>query len=113
MLATLYNVFTDHIGRSQFSLANADLHIRANNAAALQGARLPSYVLDPMPDGGDGLENWLFLHQDIHHRLNTLLGVAGNDLTDVDFSKPEEAASWIWLHAQEHLQQATRLGITA
>ena len=115
MVPTLFNIFQDQIGLNQFSFANADLHFRQNNALyakqSLPPNALPYYVLDPIYLGTD-LTNWLQLHQDIHTKVNTLLGIAGNDLTDVDFEKPEQLAAWIWLHAQEHVQAASKLGIS-
>jgi len=113
MLATLFNIFQDQVGMSQFAFANADLHDR-QNAAILQrySVSLPAYVLDPISLENTGLENWLQIHQDIHTRTNSILGIAGNDLSDVDFRNPNQVASWIWLHAQEHVQASNKLGLS-
>lgn len=112
MLANLYNVFNDIKGMQQFSFSNADLHTRQNAAILAQyGVDLSSYVLDPIPLE-TALPNWLQTHQEIHNQVNQVLGIAGNDLTDVDFSKPDQVSSWIWLHAQEHLQASNKLGLT-
>lgn len=111
MLATLYNVFTDRAGLNQFSFANDDLHRRINVAISTQhNVNLPYYVLDPIPTN-DGLRAWLRRHQDIHNQMDQLLGIVGNDLSDVDFNRPEQIASWVWLHAQEHFQANLKLGI--
>jgi len=114
MLATLFNIFQDEIGMNQFAFANADLHRRQNIAIyqkqSLAPGVLPYYVLDPITMGPD-LVNWLQLHQDLHTQVNRVLNIAGNDLSDVDFKNPEQLASWIFLHAQEHLQVANKLGI--
>lgn len=111
MLATLHNVFQDRRGLAQFAFANADLHIRINDALYAQaGLSLPYYVLDPI--SLDRTTSWLRLHQDIHNRVNAALGIAGNDLTAVDFESVDQVTSWIWLHAQEHLQANNRLGLT-
>jgi hypothetical protein len=115
MIASLYNIFTDERGMNEFAFANADLHYRQNIALykqkTLASNTLPYYVLDPLALNA-GFVNWLQLHQDIHTKVNSLLGIAGNDLTDVDFRKPEQLASWVFLHAQEHLQAANKLGIS-
>lgn len=110
MLASLYNVFKDQIGLSQFSFANNDEHVRINSAVLGQfNIRLPSYVLDPIAVADPA--NWLYMHQDIHNQTNSVLGIAGNDISDVDFNNPGQLSSWIWLHAQEHYQAAQILGI--
>ena len=112
MLASLFNVFDDQRGLAQFSFANADLHRRQNDAIfAAGGALLPYYVLDPLPLGSARV-NWLEAHQALHERVNTVLGIASNDLTDVDFTDRNQLAAWVWLHAQEHLQAVQRLGIS-
>lgn len=113
MLATLYNIFQDKIGLNQFAFANADLHVRQNQAIAVKyGVNLPDYILDPISLENSGSENWLQLHQDIHTRTNSVLGIAGNDLSEVDFKNPDQLAAWIWLHAQEHVQASNKLGLT-
>lgn len=112
MLTTLYNVFSDEVGLHQFSFANADLHARANEALFTNyGVQLPWYVLDPIATSGEGLQNWLQSHQESHNQLNSLLGIAGNDISEVDFKNPEQLAAWIWLHAQEHVQISQKLGV--
>ena len=112
MLATLYNIPRDLNGLNQMGFVNADLHTRINLAIQQQtGRALPYYVLDPIPPDGDSLQAWLQRHQDIHNQMDAILGIAGNDISDVDFSKPDQVASWIWLHAQEHFQANLKLGI--
>jgi hypothetical protein len=66
------------------------------------GATLTTYVLDPI--AGFDRDNWLRRHQTAHNDMNEVLGIAGNDLSDVDFKNPKELQAWINLHAQEHLQ---------
>jgi hypothetical protein len=112
MLATLYNLFNDQRGLDQFAFANADLHVRQNAAIAARGGpNLSAYILDPIVLGKN-LETWLSVHQETHNQVNQVLGIRGNDLSDVDFSNPQQLASWIWLHAQEHVQASDRLGLT-
>jgi len=111
MLATLFNVFTDAQGLHQFAFANADQHRLQTARLREYGVDLTDYILDPIPQGED-LETWLQVHQQAHLQVNTVLGIAGNDLSDVDFKNPDQVASWVWLHAQEHRQAAEKLGIT-
>lgn len=109
MIATLFNIFKDAEGLNQFSFANADLHVRINEAIIDRGGpSLPFYVLDPIATG-PAAANWLRTHQDIHNQMNAVLGLAGNDLSEVDFNDPDQVASWIWLHAQEHVAASDKL----
>jgi hypothetical protein len=110
MLASLFNVFKDQNGMSQFSFANNDSHVRINNAIhAKYNYVIPTYVLDPIPF--HDLPAWLNTHQNIHDYVDSALGIAGNDLSDVDWRNTDQLESWIWLHAQEHYQAETSLGI--
>ena len=108
MLASLFNIPKDATALSQFSFANADEHTQINLGILQKySIQMPVYVLDPIPaDRG----NWLETHQNVHNLMNAVLGIVGNDLSDVDFKKPNELSSWIWLHAQEHYQAAKILG---
>ncbi|MDE2470256.1 MAG: hypothetical protein KGL35_16280 [Bradyrhizobium sp.] len=107
MIAALFNNITTPEALHQFSFANADLHARMTARLGLATV----YVLDPIPTG-PALTDWLWRHQEAHNLFNAALGIAGNDLTDVDFQKPDQLASWVWLHAQEHYQAANKLGIS-
>jgi len=110
MLASLYNVFRDDIGLSQFSFANSDMHVRINQSVLRRyNIQLPVYVLDPISVNEPS--TWLYQHQDLHNQMNSVLGIAGNDISDVDFKDAGQLSSWIWLHAQEHYQAAKILGI--
>lgn len=110
MLAALYNSFSDQAGMSQFSFANNDQHTQIIEAIARRfNVALPTYILDPIP--ANAPSNWLYTHQAVHNDMNGVLGIAGNDLSDVDFTDPQQVASWVWLHAQEHYQAAQILGI--
>jgi len=109
MLANLFNVPAQATDFLVFSFANQDLHRRVNDKIlAVTGIRPPDYILDPINPGDP---SWLYLHQAIHAAQNSVLGIAGNDLSDVDFNNPAQLASWIYLHANEHLQSSQKTGI--
>jgi len=109
MLASLYNIPKDKTALAQFSFANADEHTRINRAILREyGIQLPVYILDPISSDGT---NWLDTHQTVHNLMNSVLAIAGNDLSDVNFKDHAQLSSWIWLHAQEHYLAAERLGI--
>lgn len=109
-LATLFNIpnFSDVDTQSHFSFANNDHHRQIASAVfRLYNIVLPVYLLDPMPMYSLGI--WLQNHQDAHNAQNAVLGIAGNDLSDLDLSKPDQISSWIFLHAIEHRQAADKL----
>ena len=111
MLANLYNVPKDENELAQFSFSNNDEHVKLAAAMLSQkNIQLPIYVLDPLLPANKDI--WLSVHQDLHNAIDIALGIAGNDLSDVDFHNPEQLSAWIWLHAQEHMQAAQKLGIT-
>lgn len=106
-LAVLLNI-TEH-DFTEFSFANADHHNLVSSALKAKGVTVTRYILDPIPSFD--VQNWLRRHQDGHTQVNAALGINGNDLTDVDFSKPDEADSWAQLHYSEHQEWASALGV--
>ena len=111
MLANLYNPFTDQKSLDQFSFNNLDEHRKIVSAARVRyNVSLPLYVIDPLPQWD--FPAWAYRHQFMHNAQNQLLGIAGNDLTTLDFSRQDEIDSWIALHAQEHYQANSILGIS-
>lgn len=106
-LPDLYNIPHSQSELNIWSFANMNEH--AKTAAALLRASppvvLPLYPLDPIPFGA-GLGAWLYNHQTIHNAQNAALGIAGNDLTTLDFNDAGQVVNWIQLHASEHYQAA-------
>lgn len=110
-LATLYNIPNDENSLAEFSFTNADEHTKIARAVLTNYAvTLPLFVLDPVPLFDMGA--WLYQHQQAHNQQNSVLGIAGNDLTDVDFTSPDQIANWIQLHVAEHIQAANILRLT-
>jgi hypothetical protein len=111
-LATLFNVPKDAKELDSFSF-----HNQAEHTSIYSGlmAKLPTFEglaqanLDPIPI--NAIPNWAYLHQTIHTQMCGLLGIAGSDFTNFNLSEEGKLGSWIELHAQEHLQAATALGI--
>ena len=111
-LANLLNVPApnDENAFHEFSFSNQDSHNRIVNAIYGQkGTSLSIYVLDPMPFFDMGV--WLRNHQQMHNDMNGVTGIAGNDLSSVDFNDPEQAAYWMQLHWSEHQQNEQLLGL--
>ena len=62
------------------------------------------------PPGDPNLGTWAYSHQQAHTAFDDILGIAGNDLTDVDFTKQDQVESWLRLHFQEHYEAQQSLG---
>lgn len=108
-LANLFNIPGDQQDLLTFSFSNMDQHRQIVSAiGSSRGVRLSLYELDPIPHVD--VATWLIIHQQAHVDFTTTLGIAGVDLTAVDFRDPEQMASWIRLHADEHQQAAAKLG---
>ena len=70
---------------------------------------LPEYVLDPINPNDTGV--WEDQHQIMHQDLESVLGISGFDLSNVDFKNPERLAGWIQLNANTHYQASNILEI--
>ena len=66
---------------------------------------IPEYSIDPF---GEDVAD---VHQQMHNDLDPIIGVAGFDLTDVNWKDPQQRASWVWLNATLHQQEGTKLGV--
>ena len=110
-LPTLYNLPSTPETLDAFSFANMDEHRKIAAALLAQlTVDIALYPLDPMGLGQD-LGNWLYNHQIVHNAQNAALGIAGNDLTTVDFTDISQLTNWIELHAGEHYQASQLLGL--
>ena len=70
---------------------------------------LPEYILDPINPNDSG--DWEYQHQIMHDNQNELLGIAGQDLTGIDWRDQRLLAGWIFLNSSEHYQASNILGI--
>ena len=108
-LADIFNIPSAPADMALWSFAHADHHRQLNAAALAQkNVLLAEYILDPV-----NLEDpsvFLNQHQAMHNAVDSLYGVAGYDLTDVDWSDPSQRAGWIWLNAQLHRAEAAATG---
>lgn len=110
MLAALYNVPSSPEALQVFSFNNADEHTQIVREVMRQlGVTLQTFVLDPIPTSD--FQTWLEIHQNVHTEQNSVLGISGNDLSDVDPSNHAQLEAWIYLHAIEHRQASLKLGI--
>lgn len=110
-LASLFNMPETDEALSVFAFSNQDQHRQIVAAIARRSSlTLPLFPLDPIPMFEPGV--WAHNHQQMHNDFNAILGIAGSDLTAVDFRNPQELASWIRLHGSEHQQAANILGLS-
>lgn len=109
-LADLYNVPMNDEERAIWSFAHMAHHRDINRVIyQLTKFALVEYPLDPI-DPND-TDQWEYQHQLMHDNQNALLGITGNDLTNVNWKDPTLLEGWIFLNRNEHYQAATILGI--
>lgn len=112
-IAGIYNIPGNAQEMAQWSFVHAAHHTDINAAIynAL-GIALPAYVLDPFnPEDPASVESWAYLHQSMHQNQNAILGIAGLDLTDVDWQDDGAKAAWVQANFSEHFQAANILQI--
>lgn len=67
------------------------------------------YVIDPWSDASaDGI---LERHQQYHNDMNSALGLAGQDLSDLNLEDETKVKAWQWIHYLEHQAAHQALGI--
>lgn len=93
-----------------WSFAHAAHHRDINRVVFSQsGTQLPDFVLDPW-DPTDS-ETWLYQHQLMHTAQNQVLGIAGYNLTTLEWDAPAQVLDWFWSHGQEHYQAGAILNL--
>lgn len=109
-IANLYNVpgTTAELAEWAFSHMAHHRDINARIYLLLKIA-LPEYILEPIDPADTG--QWEDQHQIMHDNQNQLLGIAGQDLTGVDWKDDNLKAAWVFLNASEHYQAAAILEI--
>jgi hypothetical protein len=109
-LASLYNTPQDPVSLAEWSFSHAANHADiVRFILAQKGVQLTSFVLDPLDPTNPKI--WVYQHQLMHNQMNQVLGVAGQDLTGLDWTDPEALSQWIDDNASEHLQVSSKLGI--
>ena len=72
------------------------------------GVDLTDYQVEPI--NPNDMSSFLQNNSALHDDMNSTLGLQSTDLQDADITKPNELASWIKLHAQEHYYAESKLG---
>lgn len=70
---------------------------------------IPDFPLDPFNPADTGV--WGRQHQILHSEINSVLGLQGNDLIEVNWKDENERVSWIDLNAREHLSWNEIVGV--
>jgi hypothetical protein len=79
--------------------------ILGDNGIAVQ--KYPLTEADP-----DNLDDWLFVHNQEHQRLASILGLDNPfQLLDSDWNVEEDFYDWLGVHQTIHQQIATALGV--
>lgn len=112
-LAALLNIPGTAEELAQWSFAHAAHHLDIINAIYhASGLVMPQYILDPFnPKDPNSVESWTYLHQQMHQNQNLVLGIEGQDLTEVDWQDPGLLAGWIQANFAEHLEASKILGV--
>ena len=112
-IAALFNVPGNEVELQRWSFSHAVHHFDIINAIYVDAKiALPEFVLDPFdPNNPSSMENWIYLHQEMHRNQNAILNIAGFDLTDINWQDESSRASFIQLNANEHLQASNILEI--
>lgn len=100
-----------HYGWDEWCQAHQAHHdaIEAGISAAF-GVQSIKYNLFPFFK--KDISNWLLLNEQAHTRMAEYLQFGTQDLSNLDFEDKTAFQDWLWLHYQEHLAAAQRLGTT-
>lgn len=110
MIATLYGMPHTEEDFSAWSFAHAAHHRDICRVVFRDSqVRLDEYVLDPFDP--DDMGNWPYLHQVMHQQMDTALGIAGYDLSEIDWQDHDRIRSWLQQHGSEHYRVGAILGL--
>ena len=70
---------------------------------------LNPFPLDPVDP--ENLGQWLYQHSVMHAQMNLVLGIAGYDLLELDWSDRDQLIEWMNFNSDEHIQASKKLGI--
>ena len=106
-----YVKFGDKDGLGVFLFENAVQHKLFYETLADQGIVVQQY---PLADADpSNLDDWLYVHNQEHQRLASLLNLDNPfQLLDSDWKVEDDFYDWIGVHQTIHQQIATSLGLT-
>ena len=110
MLPLLYNVPSSLNDWNIWTRSHQASHTKIVQAILKQkGVGLTLYQLDPA--NFSFFEDYLNRNQQAHNDMLGVLGISGSDLSEVDINQPNQLRAWVQLHAVEHRDTETALGI--
>ena len=107
-IATIYTFPHTEEDFRRWSFEHMSHHRDIIRAIAQKGGpRLDEYVLDPFDP--EDMSLWLDRHEAMHQQMDTVLGIAQNQLDELNWKDHEESANWFMQHGNEHFQAGTIL----
>lgn len=97
---------------AQFNVAFSTFGVQDSSAEEAWSKLMKS---KPGTKPPQSLIDWLYLHSQIHIQAYDLLGgtpTTAPDLSQVDFSSPDQFYDWMYVHQQMHDFEQQSLGIT-
>lgn len=74
--------------------------------------QLNVFILDPVdPANPEQMGTWLYQHQQMHNEMDALFGIAGANLTQLNWSDPSGVSNWMQQNFNEHFLLSNILGI--
>lgn len=109
-IANLYDRPAEEADWTPWGFSNQAHHRDIVRAVRQQtGAQLEDWVLDPVDL--KSFDTWLYRHAEAHRAMDAALGIAGYDLTGLDWKDRESLGDWIKKHGTEHRAAARILGV--
>lgn len=109
MLANIQNAPTDDQSMNTWSFSHTDLVNATIANLNTKGKDIVPQIIDPIPLFDQG--GYLRRLQTAHDSINSVLGLVGSDLTDVDISKPQQLQAWVNLVYNECFQWTLKTGV--
>lgn len=110
MLASLLNIPHQQQDWDFFSWNHRLSHAAIRSAIQQKyGVVLTDYIIDPM--NSENMSQFLQNNAALHSDMNSVLGLPGIDLLDVNMSDERQVNAWIYYHWQEHFAAETAAGV--
>lgn len=99
-------------GLDEWSFAHLAHHNAIRQAMErAHGIALPQRQIWPIDfENPASVQVFLSQHQEMHSDFESILGIQGNDLANVDFNDEKARDSWFYLNWQSHYSAGASLG---
>lgn len=110
-IADIANIPEDFPSEQTWTFSHLDHHRRLNDYIQQKhNQTLVLFPLDPIDPNNTG--QWFYQHQQLHDAQNKILGIAGNNLLDVDWNDQAQRAAFVQVNFFEHLQACNLTGVS-